>query len=135
MLREKKLRAELRLTLELLPDLLIMPVTLTPSKTSNQRSTALQPYLLNVSRCETRDSIGPFLHPNSVDISQYISACGTGYYSLYPDATSCECKICPAGTYNDREAATDCFQCPLGTTTVRAGATEQSQCQDSKKLN
>ena len=56
------------------------------------------------------------------------SACGTGYYSAYPDATSCECEICPAGTYNDRETATDCFQCPSGTTTVRAGATEQSQC-------
>ena len=59
--------------------------------------------------------------------------CGTGYYTTYPDPTSCQCEPCPVGTYNNTETfhlqdvaqvtivhtpdATSCVckPCPVGT--------------------
>ena len=58
------------------------------------------------------------------------SGCGSGYYSFYPNATGCECKICPYNSYNSEECADACASCPTGWTTLQAGATG---CRQGKK--
>ena len=61
--------------------------------------------------------------------------CGTGYYSVYPDPTSCECEPCPIGTYNDQDDATLCSPCPNGLTTIQEGSDDSSLCITSENLN
>ena len=61
--------------------------------------------------------------------------CGTGYYgyySVYPDATGCECQICPIGTYNSEESAQSCTSCPPGLTTMESGTDRSWKCRAGK---
>ena len=58
-----------------------------------------------------------------------ILGCGTGYYE---DQDSCDCEICPIGTYNNQEAAELCIQCPSGQTTLQEGSNTSSNCQPGK---
>ena len=62
--RKRKERTEWRFTPELLPDILVMSAVPAPSGINIQYPAGLQPFLLNVPRCETRDSIGLLLQFN-----------------------------------------------------------------------
>ena len=57
--------------------------------------------------------------------------CGIGYFE---DQDSCECEICPIGTYNDQDDVETCTSCPTGWTTLQSGSTLDSQCRLSKKI-
>ena len=61
----------------------------------------------------------------------YHSGCGTGYFSTYPDPSSCECEPCPIGTYNEREHADSCIPCQEGFTTSQEGSTTGTECYKS----
>ena len=61
-----------------------------------------------------------------------MSGCGTGYFE---DQDTCECDLCPIGTYSDHEAVESCKDCPMGWTTLQAGSTREAQCRLSKKVN
>ena len=63
-----------------------------------------------------------------------ILGCGAGYYSVYPNATGCECNICPIGTYNNRDSTASCTSCPSGWTTLQTGTTVYFHCRQSKKF-
>ena len=70
--------------------------------------------------------------PSSITRNSLIG-CGTGYFSVYTDPTSCECEICPFGKYNDKQNAQSCTPCPSGYTTSEEGSTSSSQCHIGKK--
>ena len=61
-----------------------------------------------------------------------MSGCGSGYFE---DQDSCECDICPIGTYSEHNATESCTSCPQSWTTLQPGSTDESQCRLSKKLN
>ena len=65
----------------------------------------------------------------------YFLGCGTGYYSVYPNSSSCECEPCPIGTYNDREFTDSCTACPEGVITLEEGSTRFNQCRLSMQLH
>ena len=53
---------------------------------------------------------------------------------MFPDANSCECEICPIGTYNDIEQSDTCPQCQPGYTTMSPGREGSSFCVKSENL-
>ena len=61
----------------------------------------------------------------------YHSGCGTGYYSTYPNPSSCECEPCPIGTYNEMNDAESCTPCQEGFTTSQEGSTARRECYKS----
>ena len=72
--------------------------------------------------------------PSSITRNPLIG-CGTGYFSVFTDPTSCECEICPFGKYNDKQNAQSCTACPSGYTTSEVGSTSSSQCHIGKKIS
>ena len=64
-----------------------------------------------------------------------VLGCGAGYYSVYPNATGCECKICPIGTHNNRDSAASCTSCPPGWTTLQTGTTGSWYCRQGDKYD
>ena len=60
-----------------------------------------------------------------------ISVCPKGSFL---DDTSCECKLCPLGTYSDTEDAKSCTFCPLGETTFQEGSDRGTLCQPGNEL-
>ena len=61
----------------------------------------------------------------------FISVCAKGYFL---DDKTCDCKLCPIGTYSDTEDADVCTSCPPGKTTFQKGSDRISLCQPGKEL-
>ena len=62
----------------------------------------------------------------------YFLGCGAGYFSTYPDPSSCECEIYPVDTYTDNDYADTCTPCPEGQFTAGEGSTH---CKTSKYIH
>ena len=60
-----------------------------------------------------------------------VPGCGTGYFE---DQDSCECDLCPVGTYNNQESVESCTSCPVGWTTLQSGSTGGLECRLSTKF-
>ena len=69
---------------------------------------------------------------NKQKVCFFILVCPIGSFL---DDTTCECKLCPLGTYSDTEDADSCISCPQGQTTFQEGSDRSTLCQPGNKLD
>lgn len=70
----------------------------------------------------------PFTNDLHVYVFYFIVPCPVGTYLDKSNALKPKCKICPRGTFKDKEDGTVCTICPNGTFTLTDGAESASEC-------